>query len=269
MNPNPRYTLVVSTCDAYIDALPPLFALFRKYWPSLDVPIVLNTETAAYQHEGFEIVCPRVCLGLPDPQSMSWSLRLKRTLVQAVHTELVLHYLDDFYLRSPVNTERLDICLGLMTGNQRVACTLLFSCPKPFTPMQEHPWLVKRSKSAPYLFSLQAGLWRKDRLLHFLRDHESPWRFERWGSLRGRRYPDEFYAAAPIDGKQSILDYYPSIHGLSKGMWRPKTRELFETECISIDTSVRGVMPQGWVPPPPRRRNWFKTAWNIWRSLCP
>ena len=31
MNPNPRYTLVVSTCAADIDILSPSFTLFREY----------------------------------------------------------------------------------------------------------------------------------------------------------------------------------------------------------------------------------------------
>ena len=268
MSTTPRYTLVICTCDAYADAWGPLFTLFRKYWPSLNVPIVLNTETKAYQHEGLNIICPQLYKGHPNPQTVPWSKRLRETLNRVVSTDLVMLFLDDFYLRSPVNTERLNICLRLMEQDVKIANLQLFTCPPPYRSLKEYPWIVKRSKKAPYLFSLQAGLWRTERLLHFLRDHESPWYFERWGSLRGRRYPDDFYALATTNGKQEIFDYCPSGQGVSKGLWRPKTPELFAQEGINIDLSIRGVMPVDWKAPSPKR-DWFKTAWNIFRSLRP
>ncbi len=263
------YTMVISTCDAYRDAWPPLFTLFHRYWPDLDVPIVINTETAEYAHEGFNIICPQLYKRHPDPRSIPWSKRLRDTLTQAVDTDLVMLFLDDFYLRSRVNSERLDACLRLIRENEKTANVALLTCPKPFVEAVEGmPWLAKRSKRAPYLFNLQAGLWRKDRLLHFLRNHESPWYFERWGSIRGRRYPDDFYGVALVDGKEPIFDYDPAREGLSKGMWLPQTKELFESEGIQVDLSIRGVMPVNWHAPR-KRRNWFKSAWNIFRSLRP
>lgn len=267
----PRYTLVICTCDAYEDAWDPLFTLFRKYWRTLDVPIVLNTETKTYQHAGFDIICPQLYQDRPNPQSVPWSKRLRETLQRAVSTELVMLFLDDFYLQSPVNTERLEICLRLMEQDKKIANFQLFSCSPPYDPLPEYPWIVKRVKKLKwlsYLFSLQAGLWRTQRLLYFLRDHESPWYFERWGSLRALRYPDDFYAAIPVDGKGAVFDYNPSGHGVSKGMWLPKTPELFAREGIPVDTSLRGVMPVDWKAPTPKR-NWVRTAWNIFRSLRP
>jgi hypothetical protein len=271
MTRSKRYTLVVNTCDAYEDTWDPLFTLFRRYWRELDAPVVLNTETKSYQHDGFEIVCPQLYRGEPNPAGVPWSKRLRETLEQTVATELVMLYLDDYYLTRPVQSERLEICLQMMERDKRIASFALFSCPPPFTPLQEYPWIVKRIKKLQwhgYLFNLQAGLWRTKRLLDFLRDHESPWYFERWGSLRALRYPDDFYGVVPVDGRESIFDYSPSMQGLSKGMWLPETPELFEAEGIQIDVSKRGVMPRDWQAPPVTR-NWFKTAWNISRSLRP
>lgn len=263
-----RYTLLICTCDAYEDAWGPLFTLFRKYWPSLDAPIVLNTETKNYEFPGYDIYCPQLYKGHPNPAKVPWSRRLRETLRQAVTTDLVIIFLDDFYLRSPVNTDRLAICLHLIEENPQVANVALFPCPPPFTPTAKYPWLVKRAKSAPYLFNLQAGLWRRQRLIHFLRNHESPWYFERWGSIRGHRYPDDFYAIEVGNESELVFDYDPTKHGLTGGRWRPETGDLFTREGIKIDLSMRGMMPvnptsQRW------RRNWPITAWNIFRSLRP
>jgi hypothetical protein len=269
MNPIPKYTIVICTCDAYQDAWQPLFTLFDRYWPAIkEVPIVLNTETASYQHEGFNITCPQIYKDHPHPSTIPWSKRLREILLNSVETDLVLLYLDDFYLRSPVNTERLNNCLYFIDEHKNAANIQLYTCPPPYKSTKEYPWLVKREKRAPYLFSLQAGLWRKDRLLHFLRDHESPWYFERWGTIRGRRYPDDFYAMARIDGNQPIFDYVPTEQGLCGGMWRPKTKEFFEKEGIKMEFSIRGIMPEDWQAPRVRR-NWFKFAWNIFLSLRP
>jgi len=269
IKPNPPYTLLVNTCDAYHDAWEPLFTLFQRYWPEAkDVPIVLNTETATYQNERFNIVCPQLYKRHPDPEYVPWSKRLRETLTQIVKTDLIILYLDDFYLRNPVNSERLDICLRYMEENKNIANILLFSCPPPYTQTSEYPWLVKRSKKSPYLFSLQAGLWRRERLLHFLRDHESPWYFERWGSLRGRRYSDDFYALTTIAGKQAVFDYDPTKHGMTQGKWRPETSELFLKEGITMDYLQRGIIPHDWKAPK-TQINWFNTAWHIFQSLRP
>jgi hypothetical protein len=265
----PRFTLLICTCDAYADAWEPLFTLFRRYWPTLDVPIVLNAETATYQHEGFDIKCPQLYAGHPHPRSVTWSKLLHDGLSNIVETDLVLLFLEDFYLRSAVDTKRLDICVKLMEEDSRIANIQLTPCPPPFSPNEQHAWLLKRSKRSgqfyTWLFSLKAGLWRRDRLLHFLRNHESAWHFEKWGSIRGRRYPDDFYAVANVAGKPAILDY---DHGLIRGKWKPTTIEFFKKEGIEIDPSVRGVIYSGWEPPK-KRRDWFRTAWNIFRSLRP
>ena len=264
-----NYTIVICSCDIYSDAWDPLFSLFDRYWPeSKSVQIVLNTETLTYQRVGFNITCPAIYKNTDEAKNIPWSKRLRDTLLREVKTDLVLIYLDDFYLKSIVDTERLSICIRYMQENNNIANLQLFPCPPPYTQIKGCPWLVKREKNGPYLFSLQVGLWRKERLLEFLRDHESPWYFERWGSLRGRRYPDEFYALYDAYGTDLIFNYSPSKEGLSKGLWLPDTAKLFEKEGIDMDLSVRGVMPINWKAPK-CHRNWLKTGWNIWHSLCP
>jgi len=265
----PKYTLVICSCDAYQDAWMPLFTLLDRYWQGIrQIPIVLNTETLTYKYEGMNILCPQLYASTPRPQSVPWSRRLRETIKQAVHTEQVLIFFDDYFLRSPVDTERLKICSDFMAANSNVGFITLFPIVPPYTPEPDYPWLVKRPKNAPYILNFQVGLWRKDRLIHFLRNHESPWYFERWGSLRARRYPDDFYAALAVDGRHLMFDYLASKEGLSGGMWFPDTQKLFDKENINLDLSIRGIIPEGWKAPV-RRRNWFKTAWNIFLSLRP
>ena len=243
MTNKPRYTLLISGCDAYLDVLPPLFILFRKYWPGLNAPIVLNTETQPYRHEGFEILCPQLCKEHSNPKDVPWSRRLRETLTRAVSSDLVLLFLDDFYLRSPVNERRLAACVEWMQANPNTACIYLYGGVLSEDGTAKcSPWLAIRPKPESYLrlssyFSLLPGLWRRDRLLHFLRDYESPWLFERWGSIRARRYPDDLYDLAAVAGVSTVFDHWPSQEGLSKGKWLPKTPEYFQKEGIALDLS--------------------------------
>jgi hypothetical protein len=269
MATSPSYTLVICSCDVYADAWGPLFTLFAKYWPTLNAPIVLNTETATYEHPPLKITCPQLYRDHPRPASVPWSKRLRETLENHVQTELVLIFLDDFYLRSPVDDGRLEQCAKYMLAHPDVGNIALFPCPGPTAPVSDAPWLSERSKRAPYLFNLQAGLWRTARLRHFIRDHESPWYFERWGSFRGRRYPDRFLTAVHGASTGPLFDYHPSHEGLSKGKWLPQTPELFRREGICLDLSLRGVMPVGWRARRPSKWRLFRSAWNIFRSLRP
>ena len=264
-----KYTLLICSNDAYEDAWDPLFILLKRYWLGLEnIPIILNTQTKEYKFDGLNIISPQLYKKHFNSKMLPWSKILRDTLIKVVKTKLVLIYLDDFFLRSPVNVDRLNKCLEFMEEHPNAANITLATCPQPYSPTEEYPWLVKRSKSAPYLFCLQAGLWRRDRLLHFLRDHESPWYFERWGSLRGRRYLDDFYALTLISEKQAIFDYDASIQGIKQGQWQPETSDLFFKEGIDIDLSKMGIITLN-NDKRKIQRNWLKTAWAIFQSLRP
>lgn len=263
----PKFTLIICSCDKYYDTWEPLFFLIKKYWTKLNAPIILNTETKSFKYEGFNIFCPQIYKNYTNPYNVPWSRRLKETLVKFVETEFVLLFLDDFFLRSKVKNDRLEICLQKMNNDNNIANITLFSCPPPFTPSVETPWLVHRSKQAPYLFNLQAGLWRTNRLTKFLRDHESPWYFERWGSIRAKRYTDNFYGVQPIRNKEAIFDYDPTKHGITKGKWKTDTKFLFIDEGIDLDITLRGEIGNNYKST--SKRNWPRTIWNIYKSLKP
>jgi hypothetical protein len=228
--------------------------------------IVLCSETENYENENFEIYCPRLFKGLRGAGKVPWGLLLKRTLEEAVDTKYVILYLDDFYLQSPVNNKRLEICLQYMEDHKDVANMTLSTVPPPYSSIKEYEWIVRRSKRAPYLFTLQAGLWRRDRLIAFLREHESPWHFEVWGSLRARRYKDIFVGLLRIDGKQPIFDYQ---HAIIRGLWQPFVGEFFKRESIDVDLSIRGVFNQQKQLDYRKRRDYIKSLWNVYRSLRP
>jgi hypothetical protein len=158
--------------------------------------------------------------------------------------------------------------VDIIKHDNNIANIQLFPCPPGYIPYKNLDWLVERKKRSPYLLNLQAGLWRKERLLHFLRNHESPWYFERWGSFRARRYPDKFLSLNPYLQDNRIFNYNPSKVGLSRGKWLPETAELFKIESINLDISIRGVKPIGHTGVN-YHRSYMKSVVNIFKSLRP
>jgi len=264
-----KYSLVVCSSDAYSDTWKPHFTLLKKYWNGIsEIPIILNTESLKFDFPELNIISPQLFCSKSESQTVSWSRRLRETLDKFVHTEQVIIIFDDYFLRGPVNVEKLSICSDFLFKRQHAAYITLFPPPPPYYQIEDYPWIVKRPKHAPYILNFQVGLWQTNKLIHYLRDHESPWYFERWGSKRARWYSDEFYGVIQLNGEPLMFDYLASKEGISSGLWFPATKELFDKENIDLDLSIRGVMPKNYKAPLPKR-NWIKTVWNIFRSLRP
>lgn len=50
-------TILLCSCDAYSDCWEPFFKLLKKFGDNCPYRIQLNTESAKYDYDGFEIQC--------------------------------------------------------------------------------------------------------------------------------------------------------------------------------------------------------------------
>jgi hypothetical protein len=105
------FCVVVSSCDAYADCWPPFFTLLAKYWQPFDLPIYLNTETAAFDFPGLDISCPRV--ERDTAGSLGWSERLMHCL-DRVPYDTVLYLQEDYFLNDTVDSAMIDKLVQLM-----------------------------------------------------------------------------------------------------------------------------------------------------------
>ncbi len=248
--------IVICTCDAYQDALGPLFTLLTRYWPQCkNYKIVLNTESLDYQFDGLEITSFNLYGG--KTEGITWSKRLRDTLEQ-ISSKYVFIYLDDFYLCREVDNDMFNKCVDFLDMHENAANINVHYSPSHKRPLKDFPLLARRSRLSRYLLNLQASIWRRDCLMDCLREHESAWDLERFGSIRAMFSRRDFYTVLT-----PIFYYRPDLHGLSRGKWNPHTPELFNKEGIVIDFSRRGVLQVG---------EWTRPHWNInlqklWRSF--
>lgn len=191
--------LIVSSCDRCSDLWLPFFTLIKKYWPGFDRKVFLCTDSKSFTFEDFNIICPLRML----PGS-TWSENLM-ALLEIIEEDIVLFMLDDFWLKTPVNVDRLQKYEKIMMDNANIGfiCLIFQIDPSQDNPISnEYSDFVVYGKNTPYRVTTQAGLWRKDYLMSLLRRHESAWWFEMFGSKRSRKSKFKSYVV-----RDSVFSY--------------------------------------------------------------
>lgn len=183
-----KYSFLFCTCDSYYDLWEPFFVLLQRYWPGFDYDVYFCTESKKFSFPGFNIHCP-----LNEPHSVTWSQKLI-DLLHIIPTENIIFMLDDFWLKAPVNTQRLQVLMERFdTDKQMGHLNMIHESASTLEPSKKYPDLVLFPKKRPYRITTQASLYRRDYLLQVLRPHESAWKFEVFGSKRSANLQQENY----------------------------------------------------------------------------
>ena len=160
-----KFTIVVSSSNAYEDCWNPFFTLFNKFWPNCEIPIMLVSNTKVFEFENLNITCP--IAGMAS-RNNKWGESFLKTL-QAVDTDIILLLMIDYFIKSPVQINVLNELVDLMYRDNITHIVLLSEVPGSKCKTK-YPMLLERGQQVPYRFTLQAGLWRKDRLNDYIRE---------------------------------------------------------------------------------------------------
>lgn len=229
-------TLLVNSYDGGEDLWDGFFTTVKHEWKDFDMPIVLNTESKSYSFEGLNI---QTFQFYKPGQTVPWAKRLIRTL-KAIQTDYVLFFLEDFWLEDKVDTEFLEKSLCWMKENPDVA-VLSFKPVCDYGPnIRDNRFerFEKRPQVGNYRFNCQAAIWRREKLIKYLRPHESPWEWELWGSRRSSRFKEGFYVL--IKGEKEVF-HYDMGWIMYRGKWcKRAVMPIAERYNLSIDFSKRG-----------------------------
>jgi len=233
-------TILVNSTDSFEDCWYPFFKLFDTYWPQCPHEIILNTETKDYCYANLNITAAKICKDDPNGR-VPWGESLMRCL-DRIDTEVILYLQDDYFLNDYVDANLVYEFLEIMQRENYAHIRLMELDNGGPWHQSRYPLLWEIDQGANYRISLQAGLWRKDRLRFYLSPRESAWQFERWGNFRAHKIPDSFYCQN-LDTfnrqKRYIIPYEPT--GIIQGKWyRPAVVELFKANGIEVDFSRRG-----------------------------
>ncbi len=218
-------TILVTSCDAYLDVVGPFVALWRKYWPDCPFETVLLSETLL--SEGFD----RVIL---TGKGKTWCQMLVEALDQ-ISTPYVVMLMNDYYLEAPVDTanflRRLEQAKTFNVANLR-----LNPNPPGRTPFSVGGAvfdLFEFPKNEAYCVTCQTGIWNREYLRGLAARNKSAWEFERFGSfmLEGETRP---LLVTPTRE-------FPFLDVVHKGYWEPWGVRVLKENGIAYDFSKRGT----------------------------
>ncbi len=250
-------TVLVNSCDRYEKLWPVFFETFHRFFPNCPYDICLNTETKTFSFPDLSLKCLHA-----KKANLTWSARLKDALDQ-IDTPYVLPILDDFILEEPVKAEIVSQCIERMKQDPRIGVVSLV-VGQGIAPDKTYPEWEKQDKKKPYRINCQVAVWKKDYLKKILRDFESPWEFEKYGSIRSRRYKEEVYAWANEENYAFTYNWGKPIIG---GKWNLDETDRLEAKLgVKFDLCGRETMRNYYEdlknkPKPKRNLKW------IWKKI--
>lgn len=252
-------TLFLSTYDGGADMWEGFFTALCVQWPELKLPVAINTESKNFSWQGLDIQMLHA-----KNKNMPWGKRLINALKQ-VDTEYILFFLEDFWLDAPVDNYFFEKCRQWMRDNTDVACLSFQWTRGPNIQDGRFERFERKAPDGDYRINCQAALWRRERLIAFIRPHETPWEFEWWGSIRSKRYPDSIYTQK--ENSKPVFSYNLSVGGVvHKGRWnRNVVLPLAEKYGLSIDYKRRGFFDE--ILLEPKRRTILEKVLNRIRIM--
>lgn len=240
---NKNCAILINTCDSYSDVWAPFLSLFRFMWPDCRFPIYLNTESKTLDQEVFNINYLHYDTNMGARGHRNWSNRLKMCL-ERISEDYVLMVLEDFFLMSQVRQDKIMECLDWMGSDANVVAVSLKSGADYEDEIVNNEF-SKVVKGYEYVVSTQAAIWRKDFLIQILRDGESAWEFEFYGSGRYNRIYEKrgYKIYTHRKGFLPVMDYEFEEkygYGIVQGKWLRKNVELFDMHNIGVDFDARG-----------------------------
>lgn len=229
-----NYSVLITSCDSFEDAWVPFFKLYCQYWNDGQIQTYLITEKKKFLYPGVDIKCTQV--NKESTQKFTWAESLLISLDQ-VSTEIVLLYMDDFFITQPVNITMIDEAANSLLNNKKLdAVYLSASGPLHCSRLSDNNLYCIVDQFSSYKVSMQACLWKKSVLKSLVKANENAWMFELFGTKRSHMRKLNFLRVK--HAKDNPISYINT--GITKGKWNKTVVPLFKQNGINLEFSERG-----------------------------
>ena len=168
-----KITMLLLSCDGYSDLWDDFFNLKEKFWPDCQYKWYVVTESKDYQRTKVEAIkCGK---------ELNWAGRFRKA-VQYVESPLVGVFLEDYFINSPIDNERINGLVNFMIDKSVDFLDLgnVFR-HKIDAPGKQYyaDHLVIIDRHLRYGLDTAAAIWKKEYLLEKLGGEDySAWKFE-------------------------------------------------------------------------------------------
>ena len=243
-----KCAFIYCSCDSYSDLWEPYFYLLNKYWPDIEMNILLNTEKKEFKTSNNLKISVKT---FNCTEKCSWSKRLLNIL-NSIDEDFVFLVIDDLFLQSKVDNNHFNNLLQFLDENKELASVQIQG-------IRQQSWEDKTGKNIKeeciingekYLFrnieltktETFPTIWKKDILIKWLRPWESIWGFEGYGikrSKHGRLKEKVLRLQNPnIFNFLWVDECSPVING--KWFDSKKIDSFFKSNDIDINFDIRG-----------------------------
>lgn len=231
-----KYTILVNSCDAYEDLWEPFFLVLKDRWNLKNCDIVLNTETKSFEMDGLNI--RTLNLG-EENKDYQWGGRLIETL-KHIETKYVLSLFDDFILEKDIIDDKIEQCIKWMEENEKIAVFYLMNIPQPNKKDITYEGFDLVPDNQDFRLNSAPAIWRKEKLMSYTKEVDSPWGWEYFGSVRTFHTDDLFYCVSK--DVEPIYYYSQELGGaVHRGKWVKSVIEPVVMKYqLPLDLSKRG-----------------------------
>ena len=227
-------TIVVNTCDDYIDVLNIFFHALNEYWPDCPHPVVINTELNSDSLYPAQVHNYRSAKGVDD-----WGGRLRSTL-DSIGTEFVLMLYDDFILDAQVDGQRVQAAKQLLRSQAKAVVAYLINTALPLERTNTDSTFIRLKDKVDYRLNSAPAIWRKQALMDYTAAGDTPWAWEVFGTYKTWGDGRVFYSLNPQQP-----DIYPYNHekggAIYRGKWvRDVVEQVAHKYPLHINWSQRG-----------------------------
>ncbi len=230
-------SIIILSSDGYSDCWDTLFLLFKKNFPEIsNYEIILSTNNKQYTDSDLNI---KLLLN----GDVSWSKRLKLSLEEASY-DIAMVLVEDFWLSARLDFNLFEKLLKYFDTVKEIDHIRLLTSPKrTAVKKSKYVFLDEIEMKTKLRFAYLPGLWRKNVLLKYVKDFETPFMSERIGDYRSYIYKDGFYCISQDYINNNGQLYKCSTSGaLFKGKWNEWVENFTKKEHINIDFSKRGFV---------------------------
>lgn len=223
-------SILINSCDKYSDVWEPFFWCLKDYYTDCPYPIYLNTETKTFSTDLFEVNC------VNTKAKCNWGKRFIKALKE-IDTKYVIVILDDFFLRSPVSQDKINKYIQLLENRQNLDCIYLLPQNKGEYQSDDEGLLII-PEGADYRLSTGPAIWKRERLLKYIKPIDDPWAWEFFGSIRAENQNTLFYCSNDYD-----YDFdYEGGGAIHRGKWVKSVVEpVLKKHELSLNINDRGI----------------------------
>jgi len=218
-----RLALYVASWDGYSDLWPGFFHLLSKHWSDCPFKRYLGVNKLSFERGDLNLVRAEI--------NSPWSTRVKGHLKQ-IGEKYVLMLLDDWYIKSKVDTASILECIEILERFDGHMMRLVPD-PPPNYALASCPKVGLMALGVLNRTNTHATIWRKETLENILHDDEDLWRFEINGAVRSNQYSGGMFCVW-----RQLLAYDGAV---DRGKWVRSVYKKYKTSPGNFDFSKRPI----------------------------